>query len=65
MMRIVHRDEVEAPFTDWLQEAYEYADGAARPAAKAAMKRARPKPKTKSKPRLKTKPLPKRGNRTR
>jgi hypothetical protein len=23
MMRVVHRDEVEAPFTDWLQEAYE------------------------------------------
>ena len=22
MMRIVHRDEVEAPLTDWLQEAY-------------------------------------------
>ena len=23
MMRIIHRDEVEAPFTDWLREAYE------------------------------------------
>lgn len=23
MMRIIHRDEVEAPLTDWLQEAYE------------------------------------------
>jgi hypothetical protein len=24
-IRITHRDEVEAPITDWLQEAYEYA----------------------------------------
>ena len=29
-----HRDEVEAPITDWLREAYEFADGdAAKPAA--------------------------------
>ena len=23
-MRIIHRDEVEAPFTDWLRQAYDY-----------------------------------------
>ena len=56
MMRIVHRDEVEAPFTDWLEEAYGYSDGAvARPAPKSAAKRARPKPKIKSKPKPRTK----------
>ena len=66
MMRIVHRDEVEAPFTDWLREAYEYSDGAAaRTAHKPGVKRARPKPKTRSKPKLKTKPRSKRGNLTR
>ena len=55
LIRVVHRDEVEAPFTDWLQEAYEYSGGAAaRPAAKPAVKGARPrstpKPKAQSKP---------------
>jgi len=66
MMRIVHRDEVEAPFTDWLQEAYEYSGGAAaRPAPEPAVKRARPRPTTRSKPRPKTKPQPKRGTRAR
>jgi hypothetical protein len=62
LLRIVHRDEVEAPFTDWLREAYEYSEGApARPrAAKPAAERARPKSKIKSKPKLKAKPRPKR-----
>ena len=27
MIRITHRDEVEAPITDWLQEAYELSEG--------------------------------------
>ena len=27
MTRIAHRDEVEAPFTDWLREAYEFSGG--------------------------------------
>jgi len=54
MMRVVHRDEVEAPFTDWLQEAYEYSGGApAGPAAKPAVKRARVKTRVKPKPRPK------------
>jgi len=26
MLRITHRDEVEAPITDWLREAYEWAE---------------------------------------
>src|SRR5262249_30532084 len=25
-IRLTHRDEVEAPITDWLQEAYEHSD---------------------------------------
>ena len=65
MMRIIHRDEVEAPLTDWLREAYEYSDGAAGPAPEPAVKRARPKPKIKSKPKPKRKPQSKRGNRAR
>ena len=34
-IRITHRDEVEAPITDWLREAYEFCDA---PAAKPAVK---------------------------
>jgi hypothetical protein len=26
LLRITHRDEVEPPITDWLQEAYEWAE---------------------------------------
>jgi Domain of unknown function (DUF5655) len=26
VLRVIHRDQVEAPITDWLREAYEYAD---------------------------------------
>ena len=44
MMRIIHRDEVEPPITDWLQEAYELSGA---PAVKAAVKRVKPKPKRK------------------
>jgi hypothetical protein len=25
MLRVIHRDEVEAPLTDWLREAYDFA----------------------------------------
>jgi uncharacterized protein DUF5655 len=54
MMRVVHRDEVEAPFTDWLQEAYEYSGGApAKPAPRPAVTRARVKARAKPKPRPK------------
>jgi hypothetical protein len=46
LVRVIHRDEVEAPLTDWMQEAYAYSDGS--------------KPEAKSKPRQRTKPTPKR-----
>jgi uncharacterized protein DUF5655 len=39
VVRITHRDEVEAPITDWLREAYEFSVPAA---AKAVTKRSRP-----------------------
>jgi hypothetical protein len=45
VVQIRHRDEVEAPFTDWLQEAYEVSDVAA-----AMPVRARAKPQSRSKP---------------
>jgi hypothetical protein len=45
-LRIQHRDEVEAPVTDWLQEAYELAGT---PAVKRAAP-AKPKGKTRKKP---------------
>jgi hypothetical protein len=59
ILRIVHRDEVEAPFTDWLREAYDYSEGApAGPGAtKPAAKRAKPKPR--AKPKAEAKPKPK------
>jgi hypothetical protein len=44
ILRIIHRDEVEAPLTDWLREAYELSDP---PAAKAGARRVKPKPKRK------------------
>ncbi len=52
LVQIKHRDEVEAPLTDWLQEAYGLQD-AAPPAAAATRKtatkgRARPKGKAKA-----------------
>src|SRR6185503_15626468 len=53
IIHIRHRDEVEAPITDWLQEAYELSG--VRP-LKAAAGRATPKPKPKLK--LKAKPRP-------
>ena len=39
IVHITHRDEVEAPITDWLHEAYEFSAAAG---AKAVKKRARP-----------------------
>ena len=44
ILRIIHRDEVEAPLTDWLREAYELSEA---PTAKAAARRVKPKPKQK------------------
>jgi hypothetical protein len=42
VIQIRHRDEVEAPITDWLEEAYELSDV---PAAPVDTKRAKSKPK--------------------
>ena len=59
LMRILHRDEVEPPFTDWLREAYEFSGAAAAgPTAKRA--KAAPKSKTRPKARPKAKPKKKR-----
>ncbi|MFN2446111.1 MAG: DUF5655 domain-containing protein [Vicinamibacterales bacterium] len=46
ILRITHRDEVEAPFTDWLQEAYELSDALV---AKPSATRIKPKPPPKAK----------------
>ena len=35
IIRITHRDEVEAPLTDWLREAYEVSDSLAKDGARA------------------------------
>ena len=48
-IRITHRDEVEPPITDWLQEAYDFQDV---PAARNRTRRQR----SKSSPRVKKKP---------
>jgi hypothetical protein len=45
--QIRHRDEVEAPFTTWLREAY---DSSQKPAVRAAGRRAKPKPQGTAKP---------------
>lgn len=48
MLRVIHRDEVEAPLTDWLREAYECADpaAAAKKVARATKGRVRSAKKT-------------------
>jgi len=46
-IHITHRDEVEAPLTDWLEEAYRLSDVLA---SKSRIERARPKPTPKPKP---------------
>jgi hypothetical protein len=67
LMRIVHRDEVEAPFTDWLRQAYEYSEQAApKPAKKPTPKRPTPRrPTPRKKPTLKRKPKAKTKRRAR
>ena len=47
LFQIRHRDEVEAPFTEWLHEAFELSNVRV---AKSAARRAKPKPKRKAKP---------------
>ena len=47
-IRIVHRDEVEPPITDWLQEAYELSDAAVKQPAQSKLK---PAPEQRERPR--------------
>lgn len=50
IIRIKHRDEVEAPITDWLQEAYELPDAlAAQVRTKGAQSKTEPRPRKKAK----------------
>jgi hypothetical protein len=55
-VQVRHRDEVEPPLTDWLQEAYELSGMQAAAAARA---KAQPKPKSKANSKSKPKPKPK------
>src|SRR5438552_7811684 len=50
-IHIKHRDEVEAPITDWLREAYEFSDAPAPKTAAKSKPTSRPKAKRKSSPR--------------
>src|SRR5262245_60095169 len=52
IIKITHRDQVEAPITDWLREAYDLPD---RLAAEASAAKAAPKPRTKAAPPMKSK----------
>jgi hypothetical protein len=54
LIRVTHRDQVEAPITEWLREAYAFADPAApKPATTRATRK--PRPKAKPKPQAKGK----------
>ena len=59
-VQITHRDQVEAPVTDWLQEAYHYSAEAAKPAAARTVSKPKPpaRAKTSSTSRAKPKPKP-------
>jgi hypothetical protein len=48
MIRVTHRDEVEAPLTDWLREAYESSDILKTPSRPPAAKKAAKKPARKA-----------------
>jgi hypothetical protein len=58
IIQITHRDQVEAPVTDWLREAYEFSDAAAAPKTPRAVapkrKRSAPARKSRSTPKAKT-----------
>ena len=59
MLRITHRDEVEAPITDWLREAYTLQDvRATKSAAKRSRSRTRLAPKRKVSPQRKSQKSP-------
>ena len=59
IVRIQHRDEVEAPITDWLREAYGLEDLIVSAPESKSKPRPEPKPKPKSKQKPKAKPKPK------
>ena len=54
VIQVRHRDEVEAPITDWLQEAYEYSGAVAAAGAPARVVRKTKTARTRAKPRAKT-----------
>jgi len=58
VLHVTHRDEVEAPITDWLREAYDFS---AAPAARGTAKRARPVQRTVKRTSAAGKRKPKRG----
>ena len=46
LIRVTHRDQVEAPITDWLQEAYEFSDAlTAKPKVAARVAKSKSKPR--------------------
>lgn len=49
MLRVVHRDEVEAPLTDWLREAYDFANPTVA-RSRSAMRKEAPAKKRKGSP---------------
>jgi Domain of unknown function (DUF5655) len=57
-LRVTHRDEVEAPLTDWLEEAYHLSGALAATATRPTPAAARPKPRPKSAARKAAKPTP-------
>jgi Domain of unknown function (DUF5655) len=48
MLRVTHRDEVEAPITDWLREAYEFETARGKPGKSRARKAKRSAPRKKA-----------------
>lgn len=73
LFRVTHRDEVEPPMTDWLQEAYDFADPAktkvkdapkaskaARRTAAAGLRKKSPAARSRSKPPLRRRAAPSR-----
>jgi hypothetical protein len=60
IVHVTHRDEVEAPLTDWLREAYEFsAAGAAKPASTRVTAASKTKAASKPQRKAKAKPKPK------
>ena len=61
LIQIRHRDEVEAPLTDWMQEAYDLSAALATKAG-SSQARAKKKPASRSAPTSKAKTMQKRGD---